>query len=233
MSYHPRKKHSRHRGGARSVLAPLVASLALAACGSSTPTPSAPAGSPELEPANSATSTPQVNDPQSATPQSATPKSATVNGYDIEIIELTEQPAIAMSGQASPTELQDELGVIIPKLLAYALANRLQVAGPPFVRYPQRSETSIEYEAGLPVLKPGDGTDAIRPISLPAGPAATTVHVGPYEQLLAAHAALASFSAGSQRPASGPGWEVFLTNPLQEPDPASWRTKVFLPLQPR
>ena len=29
-----------------------------------------------------------------------------------------------------------------------------------------------------------------------------------------------------------PGWQVFLTNPITEPDPAKQQTKVFVPLVP-
>jgi effector-binding domain-containing protein len=69
-------------------------------------------------------------------------------------------------------------------------------------------------------------------MELPAGPAIATVHVGPYQDLLRAHQALAAWAGARGREASGPAWEVFLTNPLQEPDPQKWRTKVFLPLKP-
>jgi AraC family transcriptional regulator len=164
--------------------------------------------------------------------------------YVIEELALTAQAAMAIRGQAPAAELQARLTTAIPRLVAHAYASGLQLAGPPFVRYPDRApdrvtETSgatpgamIAFEAGVPVLKPGAGTDEIQAIELPAGPAIATVHVGPYENLPRAHQALATWARARGREISGPPWEVFLTNPLQDPDPQTWRTKVFLPLQP-
>lgn len=159
-------------------------------------------------------------------------------GYEIEELALTAQAAMTIRGQAPATELQARLGTAIPRLVAHALASGLELAGPPFVRYHERrldpgsSPDPIHFEAGVPVLKPGAGTEDIKAVELPAGPAIATVHVGPYQDLPRAHAALASWARARGREAGGPPWEVFLTNPLQEPDPHRWRTKVFLPLKP-
>ena len=216
---------SRRGHGRADVKVTAFLAVLFSACGGHRDAPLAPASG--LDNAGTAAQT------AGARPGAAQPGTPmTIDGYAIELLALTEQPALTVRGQAPPTELENKLAVDIPRLLAYALANRLEVAGPPFVRYLTRSDTRIEYEAGLPVLRPGEGTDVIAPTSLPAGPAVATVHTGPYQQLPAAHAALEAWRVQHRRIASGPGWDVFLTNPLQEPDPARWRTKVFLPLQP-
>ncbi|MEM9491743.1 MAG: GyrI-like domain-containing protein [Myxococcota bacterium] len=152
--------------------------------------------------------------------------------YAIEQLILTEQPALSIRDQAAPVDLQSRLTALIPRLVAHAMANQVEVAGPPFVRYHARSDTMIDFEAGIPVLVPGDGTDDIRPVALPAGPAIATVHVGRYEELPGAHQALAAWADSAGRKRAGPPWEVFMTNPLVERDPARWQTKVFLPLAP-
>ena len=217
----------RRDGRIRAVI--VIPFVALAcACGARSGGLAGPAPGPASTASTASTDAPPTAQTLASTPATQT----TIDGYKVETLDLTEQPAIAIRGQAAPTELESKLGVDIPKLIAYALANSLQVAGPPFVRYLTRTDALIEYEAGLPVLRPGDGTELIVPTSLPAGPAAATIHMGPYQGLPAAHAALETWRAARQRTASGPGWEVFLTNPLQEPEPKNWRTKVFLPLQP-
>lgn len=163
---------------------------------------------------------------------SKSPDDPAGQGYTIEELALTVQAAVAIRGQAPATELQAELGTVIPQLVAHVFTARLDLAGPPFVRYHDRSSEVIDFEAGVPVLKPGAGTEEIQAMELPAGPAIATVHAGPYQALPRAHQALAAWATARGREASGPPWEVFLTNPLQEPDLQKWRTKVFLPLKP-
>ncbi len=144
------------------------------------------------------------------------------------------QPALAIRTQAAEAELEDTMGQIMTMLIGYAMLNGVELAGPPYARYFARSPERIDFEAGIPTRKRLDGDPelGIAATELPAGPAATTMHRGPYQYLPRAHAALSSWANENGRDAAGPAWEVFLSNPQQEPDPAKWRTKVFLPLSP-
>jgi AraC family transcriptional regulator len=66
---------------------------------------------------------------------------------------------------------------------------------------------------------------------LPGGPAAVTIHAGPYDQLQAAYAALEEWiSANGFRPRGAP-WEAYLNDPADYPDPQDWTTEVCLPFQ--
>ncbi|MCG8416840.1 MAG: GyrI-like domain-containing protein [Proteobacteria bacterium] len=152
------------------------------------------------------------------------------SAYQVEELLLTEQPALVIRGQSAPTELETELSGAIPRLIGHAVASGLELAGPPFVRYYERSEQRIDFAAGIPVVKPGPGSDDIESTALPAGPAIATLHVGHYRELPLAHEALRQWAERAGRRASGAPWEVFLTNPIVQPDSSGWRTKVFLPL---
>jgi effector-binding domain-containing protein len=162
------------------------------------------------------------------------PARAQAPAYKVETLALTPQPVLTMRMQVAPAELEARMKEIMPKLVAYALANGIELAGPPFARYFARSSERIDFEAGIPTLKeqPGNAALGITAGALPAGPAIATVHQGAYERLPEAHAALARWARANGKQAGGAAWDVFLTNPLQEPDPARWRTKVFLPLAP-
>jgi 4,4'-diaponeurosporenoate glycosyltransferase len=175
---------------------------------------------------------PALAEPPAAKPAPTKPAPAKP-APTITIVALTAQPAIVRRIQARPAELEGRLRSAILAMLAEATAGGLDLAGPPFVRYHARGEL-WDVEAGLPVVKAPPATPgaATQPATLPAGDAATLVHVGPYPQLPAAHEALARWAAASKRTAAGAGWEVYLTNPITTPDPARARTKLFLPLAP-
>jgi effector-binding domain-containing protein len=154
--------------------------------------------------------------------------------YRVETLALTPQPVLSMRAQVAPAEVEARMKEIMPRLVAYALASGIELAGPPFARYFARSAERIDFEAGVPTRKeqPGNPALGITAGALPAGPAIATVHQGAYERLPEAHAALARWATAHGKQPGGATWDVFLTNPLQEPDVARWRTKVFLPLAP-
>jgi 4,4'-diaponeurosporenoate glycosyltransferase len=200
-----RRAPVRWRG--RSVVTSIVVGALLAAA--ATPAPAQPTPAPPAQPAP------------------AQPAPA------ISVVTLPAQPVIVRRVRAKPTELESQLRSAIVAMMAEATIGRLDVAGPPFVRYHARGAI-WDVEAGLPVAKAPPARDgaATQPGTLPAGEAATLVHVGPYPQLPAAHEALARWATANRRTAAGPGWEVYLTNPITTPDPARARTKLFLPLAP-
>lgn len=207
----------------------LLACSAPASAQDATRAPAPETARPPTSPARTSVK-PAASQTSAAPAPSAAGEHGARPSYRIDVIELTAQPAIAIRGSAVPEKLEAELAIVFPRLVAHAIGQGLELAGPPLVRYHVRSSKLIEYEAGLPVLKPGATSGDIQPIELPAGPAATTVHTGPYERLERAHAALDAWVRARGRRAAGPPWEVFLTNPLTERDAKKWRTKVFLPL---
>jgi len=103
-------------------------------------------------------------------------------------------------------------------------------AGSPFARYHSFGDV-VDLEAGLPVASPILPEGEVTPSELPGGPAAIAVHAGPYEGLGATYQAIETWLANTGRTASGGPWEIYLTDPSEEPDPARWLTEVIYPLQ--
>jgi effector-binding domain-containing protein len=68
---------------------------------------------------------------------------------------------------------------------------------------------------------------------LPAGPVAVTVHIGPYDAMEPAYAALASWVSGRGGQLAGDPWEVYFSDPEQRPDPSTWRTEIVQPYRIR
>jgi effector-binding domain-containing protein len=100
----------------------------------------------------------------------------------------------------------------------------------PYSRYHGFEPQKVDMECGAPLGAPAAGEGRIVAGELPGGQVATTWHIGPYDGLSAAYDALMGWAGEQARvPAGGP-WEIYHTGPDEVPDPAQWRTELFLPL---
>ena len=77
-----------------------------------------------------------------------------------------------------------------------------------------------------------EGGDVVRSAT-PSGPAASVVHLGPYQQLGAAHRAILDWCSTHDRRLAGPSWEIYgLWQDDWNADPSRIRTDVYYQLAP-
>ena len=88
----------------------------------------------------------------------------------------------------------------------------------------------MSVDFGVEVLGPFDASGEVVPVQTPAGEVATAVHLGPYDQLGDAHAAIEAWRIREDRSFAGASWEIY-GDPT--PDPAQTRTTVCYLLTPR
>ena len=153
--------------------------------------------------------------------------------YEISRQTLDEAPVLYSRRRVDREQFAEVLADVLPAVFGYAMEAGLAMTGPPFVRYVSQSAAFFDIEAGVPLAEaavvPDDRSDIIAG-SLPAGDAAVTIHVGPYDQLGDAHIALDRWAEEHALKAAGGPWEIYLTDPTEVPDPANWQTQVVLPL---
>jgi effector-binding domain-containing protein len=125
----------------------------------------------------------------------------------------------------------------IPELFGWLAEQGISPAGPPFIRYyviDMAAELDIEF--GLPVLAGAQGDGRVLPGELPAGRYVSLRHVGPYDGLIASHAALQAWARehgiafDSWDTDRGQAWrcrvEHYPTDPAAEPDTAKWEVDI-------
>lgn len=152
--------------------------------------------------------------------------------YEIEQRDLTEQPAVVMRATLDVAEIGPFIGQAYGRIAAYIGEAGGAIAGPPFARYGRQGDTmTFSVEAGFPVGAPLPGTGDIEMLTLPGGPAAVTVHIGPYDAMEPAYEAVMAWVAERGTPSDLPR-EVYFSDPEQQPDPATWRTEVIQPFRP-
>jgi len=155
--------------------------------------------------------------------------------YSIAEKELTAQPVLVVRRRVKRSEIAGALAEIYPHIFQYAQQSGIALAGPPMARYLDWGPGLTTIEAGFPVAAPAKGSEtaggvAILSDTLPAGPAATTIHAGPYDKLSEAHAAIQIWVEAQGLTPRGAPWESYIVDPGDHPDPADWKTAIFWPL---
>ena len=149
--------------------------------------------------------------------------------YDISEIELVETPTAVVRGTLTVAQMGPWLSQAYGAIAAYLTEQGAGPAGMPFARYHHLGGDRFEVEAGFPVTHEVVGAGQVVASRLPGGPAAHTWHVGPYEEVEAAYEAVIRWVSEHRGTPAGDPWEIYHSDPVAEPDPASWRTEVVQP----
>ena len=110
--------------------------------------------------------------------------------YEIDARELAEQPTAVSSTTLAVRDIGPWLGSAYAAVASRLASEGAGPAGPPFARYRVLGGGRFDVEAGFPALKPIAPEGDVKASTLPAGPVAHTVHVGPYDAMEPAYDAL-------------------------------------------
>lgn len=153
--------------------------------------------------------------------------------YEVEVREVAPQPMVGIRRTCTMQKIQATLAEVLGGSFAFAKRSGLEPVGPPFTIYHCSAEGEIDLEGGCPVARAPEGEPDgdVRAGELPGGEVATTWHVGPYDGLAQAYGALQAWMSANGREPRGAPWEVYWSDPQQEPDPAKWKTEVIWPIR--
>ena len=154
--------------------------------------------------------------------------------YTITTTTAKAQPVLLRSFHVSPAEISKAIGEGLGSVFAYAQQHGLALTGRPFARYPEMSHGMMTIEPGMflgSAAPPPSADDSVRLDTLPGGTHATTIHAGPYENLREAYAALQAWMTEQGLAPAGAPWEIYITDPMETPDTADWRTQVCWPVE--
>ena len=150
--------------------------------------------------------------------------------YSIAKKQIAPQPALVVRRRIKPDEIAKVLGGMFGQVFMYAQQSGAALAGRPFARYLEWGPGLCTLEAGLPVAANHPGEGDVKSDTLPGGFAAVTTHMGPYDQLTSAHAAIQQWIEAEGLKAQGAPWESYINDPAEHPDPKDWETEVYWPL---
>lgn len=144
--------------------------------------------------------------------------------YTFEVERRSAQEAAVVRASVRPEEIGAFVGSAFGEVLDALGAQGLQPTGPPFCSY-RMLDDHFDAAAGFPASGPVVPVGRVEPSVLPGGTIATTMHVGPYDQLGEAYEQLMSWMEAEGLTPAGEPWESYLDGP-EVPQP---RTLVCVP----
>jgi effector-binding domain-containing protein len=109
-------------------------------------------------------------------------------------------------------------------------AQGISITGPAFSLYHDHPSDSTDVEVGFPTDREIEPSGGAEPGSLPGGRVARVVHEGSYDELAAVWDRLGTWMSEHGLGFRMPFWEVYLTEPSPDMDPADLRTELNHPI---
>ena len=144
-------------------------------------------------------------------------------GYTVTILQVAPQWIAAANVRANRSEVSKAMLGLLGRGWDFVRKSSIRNDGQNVAIY-RGDGDGVIISAGPRVFEKFEGTGDVDCVAMPSGPAAATIHMGPYEQLGGAHAAVCEWCAANGQEIEGTNWEVYGHH---EDDPSRRRTDVF------
>lgn len=142
------------------------------------------------------------------------------------IAHYVEQPTAVVRETVPREGIADFLSRALGAVARALEEQGLQPVGPPVAKYYGPATEPFDVEVGFPVAQAPQPSGSVIAGALPGGRIAETTHVGRYEELGDAYAALRKLLAAQGLTPGLVAWEVYVDDPMSNPDPSTLRTQV-------
>ena len=153
--------------------------------------------------------------------------------YEVTVRELPAQTVAATRTTSNLREIGSAISNGVHQVLAELGRRGIEPAGPLQVVYHADQvldeDTSAPIEVCFPVTAPFQGTGEVYGTELPGGPAAVTLHRGPYAEIGPAYHTLSGWVQDHGHELAGGPREVYLNDPRRVPE-ADLETEVQWPI---
>ncbi|MFC2104949.1 GyrI-like domain-containing protein [Bacteroidota bacterium] len=140
--------------------------------------------------------------------------------------------AVTIKEECAMNKLTSKMMDMYPALMKHLKDNNEEISGSPFAIYhPSEVAGNTILECGLPVSKEIQGNENINFIEIPASKTIMASHFGHYKTVKITYSALENYISENNLEVIGSPWEMYITDPMKEPDQSKWETKVYFPVK--
>jgi effector-binding domain-containing protein len=147
---------------------------------------------------------------------------------DIDFQTIPAQPTLSIQDSAMVDMIGPKMGEMYGKLMGFMTERNIQMAGPPYtIYYSWDYNKPFVFEAGIPVQSPATGEGEIMTAEIAAGDVLCAPYYGSYEGTGSLHEKIQLYLAAKHIQYVGYPWEVYVTDPMTEPDTSKWLTMIY------
>ena len=147
-----------------------------------------------------------------------------------ELVTVEPRTTAVVRGTITAEEVTDFFDRSFSVLGEAIAAQGVAPTGPAFGRYRGIPDETMDLEVGFPTERAIEPDGAAEPGELPGGRVARVVHAGSFDGLAGAWQGLGAWIAEQGLTPGETYWEVYLTEPSPDMDPADLRTELNWPV---
>lgn len=153
---------------------------------------------------------------------------------EISQIETKAMPYLGIKATSSsdPEQIGMVMGEAYGKVIEYMNVKGIEMAGAPIAIVLSYEETGTSMICGLPTSEFAEvEDDEIMSAMTYEGLALKTVHKGDYALMESTYNDVVAYASYNNFEDNGSPWEVYITDPMNEPDTAQWITEIYYPVK--
>ncbi len=147
-----------------------------------------------------------------------------------ELLTVEPVTTAVVKGTISPKEVRDFFDRSFSVLGEAIRSQGVSITGPAFGLYHGIPDETMDLEVGFPTDRPIEPAGSAEAGELPGGRVVRLVHSGSYDGLGEAWQRLGRWIAEQGLTPGEPFWEVYVTEPHPDMDPAELRTELNWPV---
>lgn len=151
--------------------------------------------------------------------------------HDPDVVSLDPAITATIRDVVAVDELPAFFDRAFSALAELISAQGISITGPAFSLYHTHPSATADLEVGFPTDQKIEPAGGVEPGSLPGGRVARVVHEGSYDELATAWDRLGDWMTERGLRFRMPFWEVYLTEPSPDMDPAHLRTELNHPIE--
>jgi effector-binding domain-containing protein len=148
------------------------------------------------------------------------------------VVDVDAQHTAVIRGLVPAQEIAAFFDRVFTTLPGAIAADGAGIAGPAFALYRSFGPEGADIDAGFPVTAPIEGEGDVIASETPAGRVARVVHAGAYDDLGGSWERLRGWITDQGLTPASTFWEVYVTQPTPDMDPAELRTELNWLLAP-
>ena len=156
---------------------------------------------------------------------------AASSGYSIEHIEIPSVGVLLISGDVQTQNISEFYEKSFGQIMEYMDEQGTEMNGYPSGFFYDWTDTLAKMSAGIPVTAPVSGTGDIEYRELEAKKGVKVDYYGAYDESMAGHEAIGEYMQENDLELDGAVLEVYVTDPMAEPDTSKWLTHIIYPVK--